>query len=274
MKKINFSIEEIQDIILKYNNNWSQRKISEFYNVSRIVIKRVLQEENISIRKRTNKYYANYDAFENIDSTEKAYWLGFLAADGCNYQRAENASIILTIHQKDREHLEKFKKFCNTNAKIIDYIQNDGYSNNTPMSKIVLNSMKMSNDLIDKGIVPKKSLILKKPNISKDFFYPYICGYFDGDGSISKSNQNNNYLINIQGTKETLLWINDLLNISDRLEKRNKNDNKNSYYLRCGGVYKPYQILNKIYYSCDIHLERKFNIFKNLETVVLSRNIK
>jgi hypothetical protein len=53
----------------------------------------------------------------------------------------------------------------------------------------------MSNDLIDKGIVPNKSLILKPPSISKEYYLPFILGYFDGDGSISKLSQYNNYSI-------------------------------------------------------------------------------
>ena len=88
MKKIEFSQEQIEDILSKYNNeNWSQQKIAGFYQVSRTVIKRILeaQSEGIIIRDRTSKYKYQQDIFEIIDTAEKAYWLGFLAADGCNY---------------------------------------------------------------------------------------------------------------------------------------------------------------------------------------------
>ncbi len=74
------------------------------------MIKRIL-EQHLSqeqIRKTTNKYKAEYRIFSNIDSAEKAYWLGFLAADGCVYVREKNASIIINIHEKDCEILEKF----------------------------------------------------------------------------------------------------------------------------------------------------------------------
>ena len=97
MKKIEFTQEQIEDILNDYKNNFSQKSIAEKYNVSRSVIKRVLNSFEIDLRKKTCKYYANYDIFENIDSAEKAYWLGFLAADGCNYQREHNASIIINI---------------------------------------------------------------------------------------------------------------------------------------------------------------------------------
>lgn len=274
MKKIEFSQEQIKDILNKYQNNWSQKKIADIYGVSRTVIKRILETQNngIIIRNKTSKYKYQQDIFENIDSAEKAYWLGFLAADGCNYQREHNASVILNVHKKDIEHLEKFKQFCNTNAEIKSYIGYEGFSNQTPMCKIVLNSKKISNDLMNKGILPNKSLILQPPKILKEFYKPFILGYFDGDGSISKTSQYNNYSISIQGTKEILTWICEVLNWDTKLEKRNINSNNNSYYIRCGGTNKPYLILNQLYNSCEIHLDRKFNIYKTLETVVLSRN--
>lgn len=276
MKKIEFSQEQITDILSKYQNNWSQKKIAESYGVSRTVIKRILTTQNkeILIRKKTSKYKYQQDIFENIDTAEKAYWLGFLAADGCNYQREHNASIILNIHQKDKEHLEKFKFFCKTDAEIKSYIGYEGFSNQTPMCKITLNSKKISNDLIDKGIIPNKSLILQPPNILEQFYKPFILGYFDGDGSICKASQYNNYSISIQGTKEVLTWICQILNWNAKLEKRRINSTNNSYYIRCGGTNKPYQILKQLYDSCEIHLDRKYNIYKTLETVVLSRNTK
>ena len=276
MKKIEFSQEQIEDILNKYQNNWSQQKIADFYQVSRPVIKRILKVQNdkIIIIDKTSKYQYQQDIFEIIDTAEKAYWLGFLAADGCNYQREHNASIILNVHQKDMEHLNKFKQFCNTNAEIKSYIGYEGFSNQTPMCKIVLNSKKISNDLIDKGIVPNKSLILQPPNISEQFYKPFILGYFDGDGSISKTSQYNNYSISIQGTKEILTWICQVLNWDVNLEKRDNNSIHNSYYIRCGGTNKPYWILNQLYNSCETHLDRKFNIYKTLETVVLNRNIE
>ena len=276
MKKIEFSQEQIEDILNKYQNNWSQQKIADFYQVSRPVIKRILKVQNdkIIIRDKTSKYQYQQDIFEIIDTAEKAYWLGFLAADGCNYQREHNASIILNVHQKDMEHLNKFKQFCNTNAEIKSYVGYEGFSNQTPMCKIVLNSKKISNDLIDKGIVPNKSLILQPPNISEQFYKPFILGYFDGDGSISKTSQYNNYSISIQGTKEILTWICQVLNWDANLEKRDNNSIHNSYYIRCGGTNKPYWILNQLYNSCETHLDRKFNIYKTLETVVLNRNIE
>lgn len=52
------------------------------------------------------------------------------------------------------------------------------------MSKVVINSNDMVKDCISHGIVPRKSLILEPPQIDKQFYLPFILGYFDGDGSV------------------------------------------------------------------------------------------
>lgn len=275
MKRVVFSEDELKQIIYLYQEEQlSMREIGTRFNVSKTVISRVLKENQVKARQHPHKYYADYRKFATINTPEKAYWLGFIAADGCNYNRTTNASIIINLHQKDIGHLEKFKAFMNTNANISLKVQNKGFSNNTPMCSITLNSLEMSYDLIDKGIVPNKSLILKPPAIESEFFLPYILGYFDGDGSISKVAANGNYSFSIVGTKEILEWISKCLEVPFKLEKRNQDSLSNTYYIRCGGTNKVYNIMKKLYDSVNVHLDRKYEIYQTLETVVLNRNVK
>ncbi len=278
MRKINFTDEQQKDIIDLYiNQKQSMVNIGAKYQVSKNVISRVLKENQITYRNDNHKYKADYRKFQNIDTEEKAYWLGFIAADGYVYQRKTDCNAGnfcgININRKDKEHLEKLKEFMNSDVKIVDHVQNEGFSNNTPMSKIIFNSNEMVSDLINKGIVPRKSLILEPPKIEKEFFLPYILGYFDGDGSIFLGN-NNEFGISFVGTKETLEWIKEVLKLDNSLEQKNNVQN-NTFYIRCGGIQKPYFIMKKLYDSCPlVHLERKYLIYKNLETVVLSRNAK
>lgn len=73
MKKIIFNEQEIQNIITLYNQGNTLKAIGENFNVSRGVIKRILVEQNTSLRQMTPKYQANYNVFETINSSEKAY---------------------------------------------------------------------------------------------------------------------------------------------------------------------------------------------------------
>lgn len=275
MKKIIFSDEQLQEIIETYTNeHLSMSKIGKKFGVSKEVISRVLKENNITIVQDNHIYKANYRTFKVIDSPEKAYWLGFLAADGCVYTREQNATVRLAIQQKDKIHLENFRDFMKSNAPIKDFINDKGFSqeNPSPISVINFNSKLMAQDLINLGIVERKSLILQPPKIDKQYYLPFIMGYFDGDGSIYKFNQKTEFGIEFIGSKEIIEWINKTIGLNATLEQRTFGSQ--TYHIRCGGTNKPYNILKPLYESCETHLARKFNLYKELETVVLNRNVK
>ena len=56
------------------------------------------------------EFRVNYDVhvFDTIDSEEKAYWLGFLMADG--YVRSDSNVIGIELSYVDIDHMKKFKK--------------------------------------------------------------------------------------------------------------------------------------------------------------------
>lgn len=271
MNKKEFTNEDIVLIKKKYlEGNESLSKIGSYFSVSKNVIKRILVEEDIPLRKKTTKYKQNTDIFENIDTPEKAYWLGFIAADGCVYKNKENSgTLIISIHRKDRAHLEHFRDFIGTDRGITDFINNTGFGNNTPMSKISIYSTKLVDDLINKGVHPNKSLVLKPPLIKEEFWKSYLLGYFDGDGSISHTQGGKNFTFSILGTKETLEWAKEILGLPEtKIEAQ-----RNIYYIRCGGLEKPYKALKNIYHENIYSLDRKKSLFKEMEKVVLNRNI-
>ena len=58
---------------------------------------------------KPDKYYYNKHFFDVIDTEEKAYWLGFMYADG--YITSKSFRIGLSLAIKDIEHLRKFNAF-------------------------------------------------------------------------------------------------------------------------------------------------------------------
>ena len=241
--------------------------------VSKTVIRRILTENNIAINQTNHKYYANYRIFQNIDNAEKAYWLGFIAADGCVYVREKNATVKICLKYDDVHHLEKLKTFMDANVNIAEVFQTTGFASvdkPAKMAIIAFNSKEMAQDCINCGVVQNKSHLLEKPNIKEEYYLPYILGYFDGDGSIYETS-NGEFGINIIGTRKNIEWINEILQVSQKLEKRH--EDKETYHIRCGGTNKPYSIMKKLYDSCPVHLDRKYEVFKKLESVVLKRNL-
>jgi hypothetical protein len=61
-------------------------------------IKKTLKNNGIVVSLR--KVSLNVDYFKNIDSNEKAYWLGFIAADGCIHKSGYKLSFQLKSTDK------------------------------------------------------------------------------------------------------------------------------------------------------------------------------
>lgn len=123
----------------------------------------------------SSKYTANYRYFKDIDSEDKAYWLGFLYADGCVRKVSKNSfNISLQLSEKDKRHIELFKECINANHPIRKDLN---------MSRIILFSEDMASDLKKWGCVPRKTFKIKGiPNINKSLINHFIRGYHDGDG--------------------------------------------------------------------------------------------
>ena len=136
----------------------------------------------------------NIRNFEIIDTEEKAYWLGFLYADG-SVSSTDNR-IELGLAEKDLNHIEKFKEFIGIPNKI-------SYRPQTKSYRYSFKSIPCKEDLIKHGCVPKKSLILKFPTeeqVPEHLIRHFIRGYFDGDGWFS--NTSSCFQVGIIGTED------------------------------------------------------------------------
>lgn len=63
------------------------------------------------------RVYCDVDYFKTIDAPEKAYWVGFICADGhihwCDKPPNQKYELIITLQQKDEAHLRDFSKAIN-----------------------------------------------------------------------------------------------------------------------------------------------------------------
>jgi len=108
------------DIIEKYKYNVRNNDICNEYNISRYTLSEILKKHNIEFKQK--KYVSDDTFFEEINTEEKAYWLGFLYADGYVRKR-KGSELRLKLSTKDLSHLELFKntiKSTNTIKNIED----------------------------------------------------------------------------------------------------------------------------------------------------------
>ena len=75
------------------------------------------------------KYNVNHDFFESIDTEEKAYWLGFIGADGCvseryNYKGNKCSTLYVCLQEQDEAVLVALKHHLNAENPIFRRITN------------------------------------------------------------------------------------------------------------------------------------------------------
>lgn len=178
---------EVQETIINmYNAGNGATTISRTINRSECFVKYNLKKLGFQIRKTSDglyrKYTLNEKYFDDIDSQEKAYWLGFLFADGYNNER--RAEVKLCLNKDDSNHIELFKKAIGSNQPLKENACNK--RDNTV--QIVICNKHFSAQLAELGCFQDKSLHLRFPNIDKKYEQSFMLGYFDGDGCICVSN--------------------------------------------------------------------------------------
>lgn len=180
-----------------------------------------IRASNNPIPKRA-KYDLNDKSFDEVNP-ESAYWLGFLASDGCVHKKKHKISIGLQI--QDKEHLEKFAKFLSYSGEIKTR-NAKARDKRYPIAYLEIHSKYMKNKLSEYGIVPAKSNldIDYLSYIPDEFQLDFIFGYLDGDGSIylEPSNTKLSIIGNNLFIKHTQKMIMDKLDISSTIYKDNR----------------------------------------------------
>lgn len=247
-------------IIDLYGNGMSINNISKNIGVSTNVIWNALRNNNIDTNRVRTIYSVNENAFDTIDSEEKAYWLGFLYADG--YVNTDSGVLSLALQVKDIKHLERFRSFMKTNIPIIrKYITTDDKIFES--CRIDICRKRIATSVCKLGCTPTKSLTLRFPTtdqVPKHLIHHFMRGYFDGDGSIYHSKQRNGKYqmgFSIIGTLEFINEFDNILNCS----KTKRGVCGKAYELRHSGNIKVMKIFNYLYNDATIYLERKYTKF-------------
>lgn len=204
-------------------------------------------------------YFQDDSYFEKINTEKKAYYLGFLYADGCvSVLSDNNKSIILLLHPDDGYILKEFLKDIRSNRPV--YVNKRGYV------FITIKSVKMADDLIRFGCLPRKSLILKFPDegiVPKGLQNHFIRGYMDGDGCISthmtkRKRKTQTFVCEIKfiGTYDMLNGIKKYFD-SDKNVLINKHSPKSCQISFAGRKYR--NAVDLLYKNASVYLKRKKN---------------
>lgn len=124
--------------------------------------------------------------FDKIDTQEKAYWLGFLWADGSISKTAKRASgpnrLRITQKWSEKAHLEKFRDALSSDYEIDRAKSRSPYGD--PPAQLDINCRPLCESLKRLGY-GTKDVRIHIPKIPKNLMRHFIRGYFDGDGCLS-----------------------------------------------------------------------------------------
>ena len=201
------------------------------------------------------------DYFNEINNSFKAYWLGFIFADGCidKYDRLH-----INLAKYDKSHLEKFLIQLNSNIEIRDRKNNIG--------EYVNLSIKNSNivkSLYSLGVNYNKTYDSKMPKIEEKYISDWFRGYFDGDGSIGMyKDKTMKYgfipKANIAVLSDDMTnFISSILKNKNIKHSINKDKKSNLNHINIRSINSVIKMFEFIYNNSNIdnRLERKYNKF-------------
>ena len=253
-------------IVESYLLGTSTIQLAKQFKTDRHWISETLKERGIEVINKWNETKFNENVFDCIDTEEKAYWLGFIYADGNikkqHPDKKPHYTFEMSLKGDDKEHLDKFNKFMefkgdNVKKKIVK-LEGKEYI----AYRWTITNKHLWETLNSYGCVPQKSLILKFPDESifadKSLIRHFIRGYFDGDGSISYTDKTHTKpLISVLGTEDVCNAIqNFIFNEKLNLHLNSPKNPITKVMSRAGA--KAMFFMFTLYHKANIYLERKY----------------
>lgn len=234
--------EQIVDL---YKRKWSQKEIADELGASQQGIGKVLARKNILIRKE--KSLCNSTYFDTINSEEKAYWLGFLAADGWISTKKQ---IGVSLHISDKAHIVKFCAAVFPGAEVKVRRNTEAY--------VLFKSAHMVESLQKYGFTTQKSEEFT-PVVPKGYEKDFWRGMIDGDGSLCAT-KNGYWSLSLIGTKQTATTFKKFC-VANGVKTGDFHKNKECHVYTVWGV-NAKKIMATLYEGATIALDRKKEIAK------------
>ena len=199
----------------------------------------------------------NVNYFGEIDSEEKAYWLGFITADG----GIVNSRLTIQLSSIDRTHVEKLANQLDTNQPIFDRsCERKGKFHK--VSYLCVSSKLIVEDLKKYGLTPNKSTREIYYNCSEELQRHYLRGLFDGDGCIRKIKYG--WLLAMCGSHDLIHSFRNHLVNSLGVTPQKLRKQKNLWYLYFARKADVRTVLNYLYQDSTVSLDRKFSLYEQV----------
>lgn len=266
----NVNSEVKKKILLEYQTEKDVTELSENFNIPVMSIYNLLRKEKVFDskfggeiqRNKVRKYNINEHYFDEIDSEEKAYFLGILYADGCNM--VNRTEVLLRLQEEDYEILVKLNDLLQPTKPINKIKEKDNHKQGY---RLLINSKLISFRLNELGVTQNKTFTTKYPFfLRNDLHRHFIRGYFDGDGSVSYNTINHQIQFGFTGTENMIsgiqnILINEISLNKNKLSIRHPERKNNIRSLNYCGNNIAKIFYNYLYADSNIFMKRKIEKF-------------
>lgn len=260
-----FTNQEEDEICQQYLNGMNTTRIGEYHKTNHKCICSILEDHHIQRRDPgLRKWELDEEYFDNIDTPNKAYILGFLYADG--YNGIDKSTVRLQLQYTDKEILQKIRVEIGSNkplhfVKCSDHVASNGFISKD-MYSLEFYGKHICEALDKAGVHKGKSLILEYPEfLPEDLQRHFIRGYFDGDGTIC------NGYFSMLSTEQFCVKCKNII------ERQTGTEHVRITDASChNGVTRIIQdtrkaetqiIMNWLYKDADLYMQRKYDKFRS-----------
>lgn len=258
--------DEFLEEVYKYmiDNETGITALARHFGVDRHCLRdKLIEKYGYVISRKDGKLEVDSNYFNIINTEHKAYWLGFLTADG---YLSKQRGLELCLAETDKEHIKKFKSDLKSKHKIS--------SKKIELNEKIFNAYRITikdnqiyNDLTDLGFNNHKSdsAFIPFDKISNSLMPHYIRGLMDGDGCIYKNNNKTpgcNVVIcttiSCQMIDDITQYIKKELNIDVKYQHSKNRNTIDICIYKQDDVKKFY---DWIYKDATVYLDRKYDKF-------------
>lgn len=198
--------------------------------------------------------------FESIDTEGKAYWLGFITADGCVSAGAVGANgwmrnqLSVKLKESDAGHLEKLRSALSAEAPV-RFVPQATCSHGAV--EIAVNSERIVDSLIRLGVTPRKSLVVEPWSGPAELMRHYWRGMVDGDGTLVRHpGERDKWHIRLLGTESSVeafrRWAVPICGSTAKSFPKG-----NIWQWTVGGLAAPQAVARELYRDTTVSLDRK-----------------
>lgn len=204
------------------------------------------------------KYDLDDAFFDVIDTEAKAYWLGFINADGCIHAGPAGSGgwqrhgLSVKLKASDAGHLEKLKADLSARSPVYPVPRGTG-------AGIDFSSIQLVESLIGLGVTPRKSLTATPWDGPGHLMRHYWRGMFDGDGCITKAASRNKWALTLCGSKACVEafqgWAVTASGSAAKVRRQG-----NICVWTSGGLASPQALARELYAESTVYLDRKYEL--------------